>query len=112
MLTRMMGPKVIVVPRLTQASAVLLADVYVFTNGVKGEGPFGFQSDVFDSVPGDDLYSPLRRVNLVAWNSGSSPRELRSVEQIKAAEANGEIAVTQPGVVVNMPILAWPGGQR
>ncbi|MBI2855967.1 MAG: hypothetical protein HYX93_03875 [Chloroflexi bacterium] len=112
MLTTMMGPQVVLVPSLAQVPESLLADVYVFTNGVQGTGPFGFQADVFDSVPGDGGYSPLRQVNLVAWKAGATPREFRSVEEVKSAESAGDVTIERPGVVVNMPILAWPGGQR
>ena len=112
MLTRMMGPKVVLVPNLAQAPTSLLAPVYVFTNGVRGEGPFGFQPDVFPSVPGDAGYTPLRTVLLAGWKEGMSPRELRSAEEVQAAEARGEIATTRSGAVVNMPILIWPGGRR
>jgi hypothetical protein len=112
MLTDMMGPQVVLVPELAQAPESLLADVYVFTNGVQGMGPFGFQPDVFDAVPGDESYRPLRAVNLVTWQKSETPRELRSVEEIQAAEAAGEVTIAQPGIVVNMPILSWPGGHR
>ncbi len=111
-LTMMMGPKVLLLPKLTQVPDSVLADVYVFTNGVKGGGPFGFQPDVFDSVPGDSGYSPLRSINLVAWKSGATTRELGSVEEIKAAESKGDVTIKRPDIVVNMPMLTWPGGQR
>ena len=112
MLTKMMGPEVVLTPDLAQVPETVLANVYVFTNGVEGGGPFGFQPDVFDSVPGDQGYSALRSINLVAWREGVAPRELRSAEEVKAAEARGEVTIKQPGIVVNMPILTWPGGKR
>lgn len=112
MLTRMMGPKVLVVPSLVEVPGRLLADVYVFTNGVRGEGPFGFQPDVFDTAPGDPRYTPLRRVNLVTWGEGVQARVLRAADEVTAAAAKGELSGRQPGVVVNMPFLTWPGGQR
>lgn len=112
MLTRMMGPKVLVVPSLAKIPKNLLADVYVFTNGVKGGGPFGFQVDVFNSIPGQASYTPLRSVTLVTWKGGVTPKRLGSVEQIQAAARRGEVTLQQPGVVVNMPIVRWPGGQR
>ncbi len=112
MLTRMMGPKVFTVPSLAQIPKELLASVYVFTNGIKGDGPFGFQVDVFDSVPGEAKYTPLRAVTLVTWKDGSKPRLLGSVEEIQAAARRGEVTQKRPGAVVNMPILSWPGGQR
>ncbi|MGH2361137.1 MAG: DUF7482 domain-containing protein [bacterium] len=112
MLTRMMGPKVLVVPSLKEIPSRLLADVYVFTNGVKGEGPFGFQADVFDTAPGDAGYTPLRRVNLVSWKDSITARILRAAEDVQSASARGEVRVVRPQVVVNMPFLSWPGGQR
>jgi len=113
MLTEMMGgPQVVLVPELANAPDALLANVYVFTNGVEGMGPFGFQPDIFDSVPGEAGYRPLRRVNLVAWTDGATPLALRSVAELQAAEAGGEVMITLPDIVVNMPILVWPGGHR
>lgn len=113
MLTEMMnGPLVVLVPELAEAPESLLANVYVFTNGLEGHGPFGFQADIFDAVPGDEGYRPLRAVNLVEWNEGVEARELRSVSELKAAEDEGEVTISRPGIVVNMPILVWPGGSR
>jgi hypothetical protein len=112
MLTRMMGPKVLTVPSLAKIPQDLLADVYVFTNGLKGDGPFGFQVDVFSAVPGDAQYTPLRSVILVTWREGGKPRVMGSVEEIQAAARTRAIALKRPGVVVNMPIITWPAGQR
>lgn len=113
MLTEMMGgPEVVLVPELADAPSALLATLYVFTNGIEGHGPFGFQQDVFDSVPGDEAYRPLRNVLLVEWKEGTTPRELRSVAEVLEAEANDEVTISEPGIVVNFPVLVWPGGSR
>lgn len=72
----------------------------------------GFQADVFDSAPGDDDYSPLRSVLLVTWDEGAEPRLLRSAAEIERALAVAEITVEEPGAVVNIPFLTWPGGER
>jgi hypothetical protein len=113
MLTEMMGgPKVVLVPALANAPDDLLANVHVFTNGVDGMGPSGFQLDIFDSIPGEAAYRPLRQVNLVAWMEGATPRELHSLEVLRAAEDTDEVTITQPGIVFNMPVLVWPGGHR
>jgi hypothetical protein len=112
MLTRMMGPKVFTVPSLARVPRELLTDVYVFTNGVKGDGPFGFQVDVFDAVPGEARYTPLRAVILVSWKDGGTARVLGSVATIQTAARKGEVTLTRSGAVVNMPILKWPGGAR
>lgn len=86
--------------------------MYVFTNGVGGTGPFGFQPDVFASAPGDDVYSPLRTVVLVTWVDEEQAGELRSAEEVNAAADAGEIDLEHTDVVVNMPFLTWPDGQR
>lgn len=112
MLTQMMGPQVLVVPALARIPRDLLADVYVFTNGVRGQGPFGFQVDVFDSVPGQARYTPLRAVTLVTWADRVGPKLLRSVQEITDAAGRGDVTLKRPGVVVNMPMLTWPGGRR
>jgi hypothetical protein len=112
MLTQMMGSPVLVVPSLGNAPDTMLANVYVFTNGVKGQGPLGFQPDVFDHPPGTPGYSPLRRVVQVTWREERSARELQSAAQVQEAEANGEVTMKRLGAVVNMPMVTWPGGQR
>ena len=113
MLTQMMGgAKVEVVPQLADAPASMLAPLYVFTNGLEGMGPFGFQRDIFASVPGDEGYRPLRSVLLTSWSEGATPRELMSVDEVLEAEANGELTIDESGIVVNFPVLVWPGGSR
>lgn len=111
-LTAMAGSPVLVVPSLAQAPDEMLANVYVFTNGINGGGPLGFQPDVFDNPPGTNGYSPLRAIILVTWKDERAARELRSTAEVKEAEAKDELTLERPGVVVNMPFLTWPGGQR
>lgn len=112
MLTDMMGSPVLVVPQLADTPDSARDDVYVFTNGVQGGGPFGFQPDVFGSAPGDPGYSPLRTVVLVSWVDEDQARELRSAADVTAVVDADEVVLEQTGVVVNMPFLNWPGGQR
>lgn len=112
MLSEMMKSPVLVVPALAQTPEALLAKVYVFRNGVRGEGPFNYQPDVFDHPPGSEGYRPLRSVHLVTWKNARSARVLRSESEVKAAERAAEITIERPGVVVNMPLVTWPGGSR
>jgi hypothetical protein len=113
LLTDMMGGSpVLVVPSLANVPEQMLAPVYVFANGVKGDGPLGFQPDVFDHLPGSAEYSPLRYVHQVRWTDEGAARELRSAADVRKAQAHGEIVIARPGVVVNMPMLTWPGGRR
>ena len=112
LLTKMKGSPVIVVPELAKVPKELLTSVYVFKNGVKGNGPFEFQADVFDNPPGTKGYSPLRSLHLLTWKNEAAARELRSAAEVRKAIDAGELVVEQPGVVVNMPLLTWPGGNR
>jgi hypothetical protein len=112
LLTAMKGSPVLVTPQLAQVPKTALANVYVFKNGVSGSGPFEYQADVFDNIPGTQGYSPLRSLNLVNWKNENAARVLTSAAEVKEAAARGEITIEQPGVVVNMPLLTWPGGNR
>lgn len=111
-LTGMMESPVILVPSLANVPDDSLANVYVFTNGLAGSGPFGFQPDVFDSPPGTDGYTPLRRLNVITWTDETKARELKSVAEVLDAEKAGELSIEQPGVVINMPFVVWDGGKR
>ncbi len=84
-------------------------DIYVFTNYQ--------QYNVVPSAPNpvgpksaDTSYQPLWQVSNVAWNSGSTPRVLKSEEAIKEAEAKGEVTVTKTQIVINCPIIFTPQG--
>ena len=112
LLTDMMSSPVLHVPALAGTPDEMLADVYVFDNGLEGMGPFGFQADVFDNPPDTEGYSPLRRINVVTWTDPSQARMLTSVAEIMSAKDAGEVTIAQPGVVVNMPFVVWDGGQR
>lgn len=114
-LTDMMGSPVLVVSSLAAAPEAMLGRVYVFTNGIRPDGPrgpFEFQPDVFDAPPGAPGYSPLRAVMLVSWKAEGEARRLTSAAQVEEAIRRGELASEEPGVVVNMPFVTWPGGQR
>lgn len=114
-LTRMMGSPVLPVPVLAEVPQSVLGNVYVFANGVRPDeplGPLGFQADVFDSAPGDDAYTPLRAVVRVRWRKESRVRLLGCATEVEAAAAAGELELERPGIVVNMPFVRWPGGER
>jgi hypothetical protein len=99
-------------PLLAQTPNSSRGQGYIFTNGIKGEGPNGFQIPVANAVPGDEDYSPLWQSNFVKWNDNvTTARELRSVEEIMAAERNGEITITETNTIVNSPAIKWQGGE-
>jgi hypothetical protein len=112
LLIDMMDSPVLHVPALAQVAEESLANVYVFTNGLEGTGPLGFTPDVFDAPPGDEKYTPLRRLNLVTWTDPTQARELKSAAEVLAAAGIGEVTIEQTGVVINMPFVTWNGGKR
>ena len=115
-LTDMMGGSpVLVVPALAKARKELLARVYVFTNGKTGDGPMGplgGRADIFEYPPGDKGYRPLRAITLVTRQDETSARVLKSVAELQRVIDSGAVRIKQPGIVVNMPFLTWPGGKR
>lgn len=111
-LTTMMKSPVLVVPSLANTPDSMLAPVYVFTNGVTGKGPLGFQPDVFNFPPGTDGYTPLRKISFVTWADGVTPKELTSEAEILAGVDSGDLTLEVSNVVVNMPFMSWDGGKR
>lgn len=112
LLSDMMSSPVLVVPSLAEAPESITAPVYVFTNGRTGMGPLGFQPDVFPYPPGEAQYTPLRSIHLVTWVAPEQARELKSAAEVEKADQDGDVTIETPGVVVNMPFVTWPNGQR
>lgn len=102
------------VPRLADAvrsapAASLLERVYKFVD----DG----QISVFQSAPKpagaenlDRSYSPLWRVVLVRWADPRFVRELKSEEQVLAAEERRELTLEVTGIVVNCPVTRDSSG--
>jgi len=112
MMTSMVNFPTLYVPDLDDTSPNDLGKVYIFTNGITGSGPYGggpffFQIDIFDSVPGMDEYNQFRVPQLVTWNEDSNPILLTSIEDLFEAEANGELSIESTDFVVNAPMIVW-----
>ncbi len=67
------------------------AKILVFGNGIKGPGPMGFQPSVFDSNPGDAIWSPFWDHYTFTWEKGARARVLRSEREIVSEEAAGRL---------------------
>jgi hypothetical protein len=104
------GFKVNHAPLLAQTTEDARGQVYIFENGVDGNGPLGFQIPVTNAKPGDEGYSPLQQVNFVRWTDQSAAVELKSVEEVMEHEGMGHLAVNQTDVVANHPAVKWNGG--
>ena len=97
-------------PLLNNTPESIRGQGYVFLNGVQGEAPGGFQLPVANAVPGDTDYSPLWQTNFVKWNDNATAKELKSVEEIIAAQKNGELTITETNIIVNSPAIKWQEG--
>lgn len=93
------------------------APIYVFTNGINrsdaepwGGGPFGYQIDVLDTIPGDGGYTSVRNPRMVTWNDDADPEILTSVDEIRRVEDEGRLQVKETDVAVTAPVVSWPGG--
>lgn len=81
-----------------------LAPIWTVTNAAAG------QHNIIDTVPGKADYSPLWQVNKVTFESGVTPRLLKSKADVDAAVKAGEATVVKTSTVVNCPVLGF--GQK
>ena len=89
-----------------------LQKLYVFKNGITGNGIYGFQNEVFSSTPlQKSEYSALNSIIEVTWKVGQKEIELKSAVDIIAAEEGGRIKFNETGIVLNTPQIIWPDGQ-
>ena len=84
-------------------------DIYVFSNFKQGNvlasapNPAGDQNT-------DPNYTPIWQINLVAWNSGFTPRRLTSQQDILTAQKNKEVTVTLAPIIVECSVIYTPSG--
>ena len=86
-------------------------EIWVFGNGIEGNGVMGFQPGVFDNQAGTPAWSPFWDHFTIMWKDGVEPRVLRSGAEIRAAIEAGEVDQfngtpdSHPtGFVVNCPV--------
>ena len=112
-MARMMGanhvPKLAAAINLPKGSSIV-ERVYKF--------PAEEQISIFQSAPNpigaeneDRSYSPLWRVVLVRWSGQTSKRELKSEEDLLAAEEKREVFLEVTNIVVNCPVTRGVKGQ-
>jgi len=89
-----------------------LQKLFIFKNGVKGDGIYGFQDEVFSSTPSQESqYSALNSIIEVTWKVGQKEIEFKSATDIIAAEEGGRIEFNETGIILNTPQIVWPDGQ-
>jgi len=104
--------KVEIAPPLSKTPKESLGDVYMFLNGMKGNGTYGFQDEVFSSTPiQTEQYSAIRSVKHVTWKDDKKVEILDSVQKILDAQKDGKIEIENSDVIINTPQIVWPDGQ-
>ncbi len=73
------------------------------------ENPADDQYPVLSHVPTDEAYSPAWHVHRVTFNGTATL--LDSEATIQEAEAAGDVTVEVLSLVVNHPLVKWPGGE-
>ena len=111
-ITEQQGWQVELAPLLKNAPNDALSKVYLFTNGIQGDGIHGYQGQIFTSTPAQaDVYSALTSHVHVMWNGDATARILDSEAMVMKAAENNEITLIDIDVVLNMPQIIWPEGQ-
>ena len=80
------------------------ANLYLFAQPIDGQRP------VLSTVPGRPGFSSAFRVHYVAPAPDAPPALLDSEAAVRAAEQTGAVTVLARDVVVNYPLVVWPGG--
>ncbi len=81
------------------------SDLYVFTNGIKGTGPMGYQASIAGSDIGSVQYSPMWRINAATWKDPTQAKFLFMTSEISMAISNGMLTTQIAGFVVNCPFV-------
>ena len=112
LITKKQGWKVEVAPAIKKISEDNLQTIFIFKNGVTGDGIYGLQKEIFSSTPSQEQkYTALNSVIEVTWKKGQNATILESYEDVINAEKNGRVEFNKTGVVINTPQIIWPDGQ-
>ena len=104
--------KVEMAPPLSKTPKEAVEDVYIFQNGITGNGIFGFQEEVFSSTPTQtENYSAIRALTNVTWKNENKAETLDSVQKILDAQKADKILLETTDVIINMPQIVWPDGK-
>ena len=99
-------------PALANVSDAIPQELFVFKNGVKGDGIYGFQDEVFSATPSQgDGYAALSTVIEVSWKPGQRHAVFESAGDVTAAQEAGRIKFNETGIILNTPQVVWPDGQ-
>jgi len=75
---------IIYVPKISKTLATSASsDLYVFTNGLDGNGPLGFQASIGSTMVGDQYYSPLWRIQTATWENPDKSSFVKSLAELQ-----------------------------
>ncbi|MBI4468310.1 MAG: hypothetical protein HY650_03200 [Acidobacteria bacterium] len=101
-------------PRLRNALSITgpagesaTADLYLFREVLTASGQV--PSPVLSTIPGRPDYTPIYRIHLIT--RADHPERLTSTDAIEMAKQTGEATVQSTDIVVNYPVVKWPGGE-
>ena len=88
------------------------SDLYVFTNGITGTGPAGFQASIGSTQEGDEFYSPFWRIQMATWANPEDAAFLTTTSEITEAASNEELTTALGGFIVNCPFVLASAGSN
>lgn len=88
-------------------------DLYHFSNGFQGAGPFGYQESVTSLVSGEQEYTPICKISIVTWNDPKNSKVLQTINDINYENSSNEISIKEAKVlndkfIVDCPIVDNP----
>ncbi|MDI1494793.1 MAG: hypothetical protein K8823_99 [Cenarchaeum symbiont of Oopsacas minuta] len=95
---------------LEDVPELALGKVYLFKNGIKGTGVYGYQSEIFSNTPEQPLYGSLRLMITAEWNKGQKESIIESENDLLEQVGKGRVVLDKSGPILNMPQIKWPGG--
>lgn len=98
-------------PLLSQTANPNIGKIYLFTNGIQGNGVFGSQDEIISKTPQSPKYSALNKVIEVTWKKGQNPEVLYSEDEVIKAKEGGRIDFKETEIIINSPQIVWSGGQ-
>jgi len=97
---------VIHVPKISNTiSTSASSDLYVFTNGLEGNGPLGFQASIGSTTAGDKFYSPLWRIQTATWKNSDDASFVTSINNLQNHVKDQMLSTSLAGFVVNCPFV-------
>ncbi len=106
------GWNVEIAPSIANVPEDTLQKLFVFKNGIKGDGIYGFQDELFSTTPlQESEYSALSSVIEVTWKTGQKEIVFESASDVITAKEGGRIEFNETGIVLNTPQIVWPDGQ-